>query len=89
MRESDIFVLPDVLCNSGGVIVSYFEWVQDLQNFFWTEVEVNDRLYRILEQAFSQVSQFAKKEKLYYRDAALAIGVKKVADAKKVRGLFP
>lgn len=89
LRESDIFVIPDVLCNSGGVIVSYFEWVQDLQNFFWTEVEVNDRLYRILEQAFSQVMQFAKREKLYHRDAALAIGVKKVADAKKVRGLFP
>jgi len=89
LRESDIFVIPDVLCNSGGVIVSYFEWVQDLQNFFWTEVEVNDRLYRILEQAFSQVMQFAKREKLYHRDAALAIGIKKVADAKKVRGLFP
>ncbi len=89
LRDSDIFVVPDVLCNSGGVIVSYFEWVQDLQNFFWTEVEVNDRLYRILEQTMSQVMQFAKREKLYNRDAALAMGVKKVADAKKVRGLFP
>jgi len=89
LRDSDVFVLPDILCNSGGVIVSYFEWVQDLQNFFWTEVEVNDRLYRILEQTLSQVMQFVKREKVYYRDAALAIGVKKVADAKKVRGLFP
>lgn len=89
LRNSEIFLLPDILCNSGGVIVSYFEWVQDLQNFFWTEAEVNDRLYRILEQAFSQVLQFAKREKLYHRDAALAIGVKKVAEAKKVRGLFP
>jgi len=89
LRNSDIFVIPDVLCNSGGVVVSYFEWVQDLQNFFWTEVEVNDRLYRIMEQAFSQVMQYAKREKLYNRDAALAIGIKKVADAKKVRGLFP
>ena len=89
LRNSDIFVLQDILCNSGGVIVSYFEWVQDLQNLFWTEPEVNDRLYRILEQTFSQVLQFSKKEKLYHRDAALAIGVKKVADAKKVRGLFP
>ncbi len=89
LRNSDIFLIPDILCNSGGVIVSYFEWVQDLQNFFWTEVEVNDRLYRILEQAFSQVMQFAKREKIYHRDAAMAIGVKKVADAKKVRGLFP
>ncbi len=89
LRDSDIFVIPDVLCNSGGVIVSYFEWVQDLQNFFWTEAEVNDRLYRILEQTFSQVLQFSKREKLYHRDAALAIGVRKVAEAKKVRGLFP
>ncbi|MBI4026083.1 MAG: Glu/Leu/Phe/Val dehydrogenase [Verrucomicrobia bacterium] len=89
LRKSDIFLLPDILCNSGGVIVSYFEWVQDLQNFFWTEAEVNDRLYRILEQTFSHVMQFAKREKLYHRDAAMAIGVKKVADAKKVRGLFP
>ena len=89
LRKSDIFLIPDILCNSGGVVVSYFEWVQDLQNLFWTEPEVNDRLYRILEQAFSQVLQFSKKEKLYHRDAALAIGVKKVTDAKKVRGLFP
>jgi glutamate dehydrogenase (NAD(P)+) len=89
LRKSDIFLIPDILCNSGGVIVSYFEWVQDLQNFFWTEAEVNDRLYRILEQTFSQVLQFAKTSKLYHRDAALAIGIKKVADAKKVRGLFP
>jgi len=89
LKSSDIFLLPDILCNSGGVIVSYFEWVQDLQNFFWTEAEVNDRLYRILEQTFSNVLQFAKREKLYHRDAALAIGVKKVTDAKKIRGLFP
>lgn len=89
LRNSEIFVIPDILCNSGGVIVSYFEWVQDLQNFFWTEPEVNDRLYRILEQTFSHVLSFAKREKVYHRDAALAIGIKKVADAKKVRGLFP
>jgi glutamate dehydrogenase (NAD(P)+) len=89
LRQSDIFLIPDVLCNSGGVIVSYFEWVQDLQNFFWTEPEVNDRLYRILEQTFSQVLQFAKTNKLYHRDAALAMGIKKVIEAKRVRGLFP
>jgi glutamate dehydrogenase (NAD(P)+) len=89
LRKSDIFLIPDILCNSGGVVVSYFEWVQDLQNLFWTEAEVNDRLYRILEQTFSQVLQFAKNEKLYHRDAALAIGIRKVAEAKKVRGLFP
>lgn len=89
LRQSEIFLIPDILCNSGGVVVSYFEWVQDLQNFFWTEAEVNDRLYRIMEQAFSQVLQYAKKSNFYMRDAALGIGIKKVTDAKKVRGLFP
>ena len=71
------------------MIVSYFEWVQDLQSFFWTETEVNDKLYRQLEIAYQQVLQFAKKNKLYMRDAALALGISKVAEAKKIRGLFP
>jgi glutamate dehydrogenase (NAD(P)+) len=82
-------VLPDILCNAGGVIVSYFEWVQDLQSFFWTETEVNDKLYRQLEIAYQAVLQMAKKNKLYMRDAALALGISKIANAKKVRGLFP
>ncbi len=89
LRQSDIFLLPDILCNAGGVIVSYFEWVQDLQSFFWTEAEVNDKLYRQLEIADHQVLQFAKKHKLYMRDAALALGISKVAEAKRIRGLFP
>jgi glutamate dehydrogenase (NAD(P)+) len=89
IEGSDIFLVPDILCNSGGVVVSYFEWVQGLQNFFWTEAEVNDRLYRILEQAFTSVTGFVKKEKVPMRRAALALGIKKVAEAKKVRGLFP
>lgn len=89
LEKSDIFVLPDILCNSGGVVVSYFEWVQDLQRFFWAEAEVNDRLYRILEQAFTNVMSFVKKKKIPMRLAALALGIKKVADAKKMRGLFP
>ena len=63
-----------MLCNAGGVIVSYFEWVQDLQSFFWTEAEVNDKLYRQLEAAYQQVLQMAQKNKLYMRDAALALG---------------
>jgi glutamate dehydrogenase (NAD(P)+) len=88
-QRDDIFVIPDVLCNAGGVIVSYFEWVQDLQSFFWTEAEVNDKLYRQLEVAYHQVLQMAKKNKLYMRDAALALGISKIAQAKQVRGLFP
>jgi glutamate dehydrogenase (NAD(P)+) len=89
LEGSDIFVLPDILCNSGGVVVSYFEWVQGLQSFFWTESEVNDRLYRIMEQAFTTVMNFVKKEKVPMRRAALALGIKKVAEAKRMRGLFP
>ena len=89
LRGSDIFVIPDVLCNAGGVVVSYFEWVQDLQSFYWSEVEVNDKLYRHLDAAWQQVLQFGKKNKLYSRDSALALGISKVAQAKKLRGLFP
>jgi glutamate dehydrogenase (NAD(P)+) len=88
-QRDDIFVIPDVLCNAGGVIVSYFEWVQDLQSFFWTEAEVNDKLYRQLETAYQQVLQMARKNKLYMRDAALALGISRIAQAKQVRGLFP
>ena len=88
-QRDDIFVIPDVLCNAGGVIVSYFEWVQDLQSFFWGEAEVNDKLYRQLESAYHQVLQMAKKNKLYMRDAALALGIARIAQAKQVRGLFP
>ncbi len=89
LHQSDIFVIPDILCNAGGVIVSYFEWVQDLQSFFWTEAEVNDKLYRQLETAYHQVLALAKKQKLYMRDAALALGISKIAQAKHLRGLFP
>ena len=71
------------------MIVSYFEWVQDLQSFFWSEAEVNDKLYRQMETAYHQVLQFAKKNNLYMRDAALALGISKIAEAKRLRGLFP
>lgn len=85
----EIFVIPDILCNAGGVVVSYFEWVQDLQSFFWTEQEVLDKLYRILEGAFVQTLTLSKKEKIPMRLAALSIGVKRVVEAKRLRGLYP
>jgi glutamate dehydrogenase (NAD(P)+) len=88
-QRKDIFVLPDILCNAGGVIVSYFEWVQDLQQFFWDEAEVNDRLYRVLQRAFAAVLERAGREAVSHRTAAMAIGVAKVRDAKMTRGLFP
>jgi glutamate dehydrogenase (NAD(P)+) len=88
-QRPEIFVVPDVLCNAGGVIVSYFEWVQDLQSFFWGEMEIVDKLFRILETAFTQVVALSRKQKLPMRLAALSLGVKRVQEAKKTRGLFP
>ena len=85
----EIFVIPDILCNSGGVIVSYFEWVQDLQQFFWDETEVTNRLYRLLDRAFGQVMARVAAERVAHRTAAMAIGVEKVRAAKNLRGLFP
>jgi glutamate dehydrogenase (NAD(P)+) len=89
LQRPEIFVIPDVLCNAGGVIVSYFEWVQDLQSFFWGETEVVDKLFRILETAFSQVVAVSRKEKLPMRLAALSQGIRRVQEAKRTRGLFP
>jgi glutamate dehydrogenase (NAD(P)+) len=88
-KRPEIFLIPDILCNAGGVIVSYFEWVQDLQSFFWTETEVVDKLYRTLEAAHSQVLSMSRKQKISMRMAALSLGVKRVHEAKVVRGLFP
>lgn len=88
-RRDEMFVIPDILCNAGGVIVSYFEWVQDLQRLFWSETEVNDRLERLLEGAFLQVTRRARAEKVGHRTAAMAIGVEKVRAGKRLRGLFP
>ena len=88
-RWDEVFVIPDILCNAGGVIVSYFEWVQGLQSFLWTESEVTDKLFRILEHSFAQVIRRAKEHKVSHRTAAMAIGVERVIKAKQVRGLFP
>ena len=63
-RWADVFVIPDILCNAGGVIVSYFEWAQDLQNFLWADIEITDRLYRILEIAFTAVIKRSKERKI-------------------------
>jgi glutamate dehydrogenase (NAD(P)+) len=88
-RWNEIFVIPDILCNAGGVIVSYFEWVQSLQSLFWNETEVVDRLFRLLETSFSSVIRRAREEKIPHRLAALAIGVERVMKARQYRGLFP
>ena len=88
-RSDEIFVIPDILCNAGGVIVSYFEWVQGLQSFRWSETEVTDKLFRILEHSFTQVIRRAREHKIAHRTAAMAIGVERVLGAKSMRGLFP
>ena len=88
-RQSEVFLIPDILCNSGGVVVSYFEWVQDLQQLFWEEEEVTRREYAILDRAFDTMVQRANADKIPHRTAAMAIGVEKVRAAKNTRGLFP
>ena len=88
-RRDEVFVIPDILCNAGGVIVSYFEWVQGLQAFMWSETEVTDKLFRIMEHSFMQVIRRAKRDDIPHRTAAMAIGVERVMQAKHARGLFP
>jgi len=88
-RWNEIFVIPDILCNAGGVIVSYFEWIQSLRSLFWNETEVVDRLFRVLETSFSSVIKRSREEKIPHRFAAMAIGVERVMQARKDRGLFP
>jgi len=88
-RGDEVFVIPDILCNAGGVIASYFEWVQDLQYWFWTETEIVERLQQSLEKSFRRVLQRARTDGVSNRDAALAIGIEVVQKAKRVRGLFP
>jgi glutamate dehydrogenase (NAD(P)+) len=88
-RRDEIFVIPDILCNAGGVVVSYFEWVQDLQQFFWDEAEVMSKLYHVLDRAFMQVMRRVERDGISHRNAAMAIGVEKVRSAKNTRGLFP
>ena len=88
LREKGVFIIPDILANAGGVVVSYFEWVQDLQNFFWTEDEVNNKLRDILIKAFRQVLDMSQKNSVDMRMAALMIGIDRVTRAMLWRGLY-
>ncbi len=89
LKDNGVLVVPDILCNAGGVTVSYFEWVQDLQNYFWSENEIVSRLREILIRAFEEVLKLSILEDIDMRTAALMIGIRRVAGAKLVRGVYP
>ncbi len=89
LAEKGITVIPDILANAGGVIVSYFEWVQDLQFYFWEEGEVNDRLHRVITRAFRDVVAMAEQRGASLREAAMLLGVSRVVEATRVRGIYP
>ena len=89
LQENGILVVPDILANSGGVIVSYFEWVQDKQNYFWTADEVRENLSSIMMKALKEVESMATSKGVTWRDSALMIGVGRVAEAHHLRGLYP
>lgn len=89
LARSDIFIIPDVLCNAGGVTVSYFEWVQDIQQLMWSEELVNQKLRELMLRAFHQVLKVSRERKVRMRTAALSLGVEKVAREKMRRGLYP
>jgi glutamate dehydrogenase (NAD(P)+) len=89
LRERGVYVVPDIVANSGGVIVSYFEWVQDLQSFFWEESEVNSRLERIIKRSFQEVAEIQARDAISMREAAYVLAVTRVVEATTVRGIFP
>jgi len=89
MKDKNILVVPDILANAGGVIVSYFEWVQDKQNYFWSADEVKQNLNEILMKSVREVEAMAESKKVTWREAAMMLGVSRVAEAHKLRGLYP
>ncbi len=89
LARRGIFVVPDILANAGGVTVSYFEWVQGLQHFLWTEQEVNNRLIELMRQAFREVLGVATAQRIDLRTAALMRGIGRITEAKRRRGIFP
>ena len=86
LREKDVYIIPDVMANAGGVVVSYFECVQNLQHFRWDEREVNDKLGTIMRRAYREVSARAREEGIDVREAAYLVGIERVVEAARTRG---
>jgi glutamate dehydrogenase (NAD(P)+) len=88
IENKGVFIVPDILGNAGGVTVSYFEWVQDRQGFFWRESEVNERLQDVMDHSFEQVVRFAETHKVNNRIAAYIVAIDRVARALRLRGIY-
>jgi len=89
LRDRGIVVVPDILANAGGVTVSYFEWVQNLQELLWTEEEITDRLTRIMKRGFAEILGISRRDKVDLRTAALILGIGRVVKASELRGIYP
>jgi len=89
LRERNVLVVPDVICNAGGVTVSYFEWVQDFSSFFWTEDEINARLDKIVGDALATIWDRADLHRIPLRTAAFAVACERILSARQERGLYP
>ena len=89
LNERGVTIVPDILANAGGVTVSYFEWVQDLQRFFWAEHEINNRLETILTRAYRAVREKALQQETNLRMGAYLLAVNRVAEATEIRGVYP
>lgn len=89
LYKNKVFLIPDILANAGGVTVSYFEWVQNMQNYYWTEDDVNQKLERVMKEAFNNVYKIYKNNGIHMRTSAYALAVGRIAEALKLRGIFP
>jgi glutamate dehydrogenase/leucine dehydrogenase len=89
LNDSGVLIIPDILASAGGVVVSYFEWVQNRSGIYWDEKEVSNRLEQVMTRAFQEVAAVSEREKLTMREAALILGIRRVVEATELRGMRP